>query len=364
MREHLRAWRPRAGKRGCRWCAYNPAPLLGLVWCGRRRCVPRGLLCSVAGLLGIAGLVLFFKRHRRPDRFGHPGEPDPGERPTPVRQRVPSTIYRRPDPLIYSQGYLTAQGLAVTWDNPDIHIEQNGTPVSSHALEPSTDYEIVARVWNGSTNAPAIGMPVRFSYLEFGIGTVSHALGERHVDLPVKGAPGLPATARMPWTTPAAAGHYCLQVELMWPDDANPANNLGQENTDVKTLNSPHAAFAVPIRNDGPLRRRLALEVDAYRIPPRRPCPPEDDHGTGPREREERRRRARALHARGGHPVSEGWTVAVQPEHVTLAAGEQTEVSVAVTAPDGFEGRQTFNLNALAGEQLAGGVTLTVEGKA
>ena len=31
---------------------------------------------------------------------------------------LPSTIYKRPDPLIYSQYFLMSKGLAVTWDNP------------------------------------------------------------------------------------------------------------------------------------------------------------------------------------------------------------------------------------------------------
>jgi hypothetical protein len=39
-------------------------------------------------------------------------------------------------------------------------------------------------------------------------------------------------------------------------------------------------------------------------------------------------------------------------------------VTVEVKAPDGFEGRQAFNVNALAGDELVGGVTLIAEGRA
>ena len=47
---------------------------------------------------------------------------------------IPPKIYRRPDPLIYDQYYLMAQGLAVTWDNPDIQLyDKIGNPVSSIA---------------------------------------------------------------------------------------------------------------------------------------------------------------------------------------------------------------------------------------
>src|SRR4051794_15988414 len=48
--------------------------------------------------------------------------------------RIPDRVYRRPDPLLYAQWYLLAQGLAVTWDNPDIEIQQGGVPVSSESL--------------------------------------------------------------------------------------------------------------------------------------------------------------------------------------------------------------------------------------
>ena len=55
-------------------------------------------------------------------------------------------------------------GIAVAWDNPDIHLELGGVTVPSESLSKSTTYDIVARIWNGSTDAPAVKMPVRFSY--------------------------------------------------------------------------------------------------------------------------------------------------------------------------------------------------------
>ena len=96
---------------------------------------------------------------------------------------LPPTIYKRPDPLIYSQYYLMAQGFAVTWDNPDIWLTElpapDGTmaPVSSSALQPNHVYRIHAQIWNGSTEAPAVGLPVFFSFLTFGIATVSTPIG-------------------------------------------------------------------------------------------------------------------------------------------------------------------------------------------
>lgn len=328
--------------------------------------MPRGVVVffvALLGLLGLGWLLWGLWRHRRHERnrMDYPGRPHPRKRSKPSVQRVSAEIYRRPDPMIYSQEWLKSQGVAVTWNNPDVQIERNGQPVASHDLEPDTDYEIVARVWNISNHAPAVGLPVRFRYAGFGIGIPADLIGEQPIDLAVKGAPGCPAFARQPWRTPAQAGHYCLHVELNWPDDANPTNNLGQENTDVKQLNSPRAAFVVPVRGVGPDRQRVRLEVDSYRIGAPAPCPPRAE---GEREREARRRRTRARHADGAHPVPDGWQLAVEPAELTLSPDEQVDVTVVVTAPVGFEGRQAFNLNAVAAEKLIGGVTLIAEGKA
>jgi hypothetical protein len=193
------------------------------------------------------------------------GKPPGWVRGTPSRgpQTVPGTVYKRPDPMIYSQEFLRAHGLAVTWDNPDIWVETiapgdqpSGVIVPSHDLVADTEYFVVAHIWNGSTDAPAIGLPVHYSFLSFGIGGASNPIGVTHVDLPAKGVAGCPAFAQMKWRTPAKPGHYCLQVRLVWPDDAQPGNNMGQKNTDVKALNSPRAAFTFPVRNDSRARRR------------------------------------------------------------------------------------------------------------
>ena len=274
---------------------------------------------------------------------------------------VPPWAYRQPDPLIYSQQYLQAQGLAVTWDNPDIHLElptAPGVPVDSHALKPNTKYVVVARIWNGATTAPALGLLVKVSYLEFGVGTTRHDVGMDKVDLPVKGAVGCPAFAHVGWRTPVQPGHYCLQVELLWDDDANPANNMGQHNTDVKPLNSPHATFTFPVRNDGPARRAVSLQIDSYRIPALEPCRAVGDGKDGGDHRQGLLDR----HRRASWAVPPGWAVVVHPSEVVLAPGETVTASVDITAPDGYRGRQVFNVHAESGPDLIGGVTLYVDG--
>jgi len=303
---------------------------------------PHFLFRLLIVLFAVVGLAWLIKRCRPRHEPHEPGT-----------MAIPAWAYRRPDPLLYSQSYLSSLGYAVTWDNPDITVELGGVLVDQHDLAPATDYTVVIRVWNGSTSGPAVDLPVRLSYLDFGIGTVSVPVGVATVDLAVKGAAGCPAFARVPWRTPNTPGHYCLQAQLEWSDDANPDNNLGQSNTDVRPLNSPRAVFEFPLRNDGPRPRALRLEQDAYVIPPLDSC-------------DDRPEKAALLrrHERGAHPVPDDWSVEISPADVRLDPGEAAGVTVIVTAPDGFAGRKTFNVNAFEGGVLRGGVSITAEGAA
>ena len=208
----------------------------GLWWVVIAVLVWLGLLLAATFAAGIIA-KLCRKRQRSPKGKGSIGYPW-----TPSKT-IPSHTYKRPDPMIYSQGYLMARGLAVTWDNPDIQLFDGATPVPSHGILPGKKYRVVARIWNGATEAVAVNMLVKFYFLTFGIGASRNFVGQTFVDVPVKGAPGLPASAEVVWETPSTPGHYCLQAELNWPDDANPDNNLGQENINVKKLNSPNASF-------------------------------------------------------------------------------------------------------------------------
>jgi hypothetical protein len=285
----------------------------------------------------------------------------------------------RPDPLIYSQYFLMHQGLAVTWDNPDIVVRKDGVTVPSHALEPATTYEIVARIWNASPSCPVVSMPVYFSYLSFGVGTTSTAIGKTHVDLGVRGGPGCPAFASVLWRTPSEPGHYCIQVRLAPADDLNMANNLGQENTTVGVAHSP-AEFRFQLRNSTPVEQVFRFTTDAYTIPDPPPCEPPDSTG---RTRAQRRDangqvdfaqqgfRSRSAvnqarisrHALDNHPLPVGWRIDISPLAPDLAPDQEIPVQVMVHPPDGFRGSQAININAFAGSNLAGGVTLTVVGE-
>lgn len=273
----------------------------------------------------------------------------PEHRPTQsgcVRVDHPALV--RPDPLIYSQRYLMAQGLAVTWDNPDITLFKAGVPVDSAALEPATTYEVRARIWNNSLEAPVIHMPVRLAYLDFGIGTEPIPIGSVNIDVGVKGSADQPRTASLLWTTPPTPGHYCLQVLLDPVEDLEPANNLGQENTNVVEAHSP-AVFTFTLRNNTRRARQYRFELDAYQIPALPKC-----KGTKP-DADARLE----MHRRAHHPVPAGFTVQISPATPTLNAGISIPVTVTVEPSAGFAGRQTINVNAFHEQGFAGGVTLT-----
>lgn len=284
-------------------------------------------------------------------------------------------VYKRPDPLIYSQSYLMEQGLGVTWDNPDIQLFRDGSPVSSSSLEPDTEYDVVATVHNNSTDAPAVGLPVEFSFLSFGVGAVETALGTTKIDLPVKGAPGHPARATHMWRTPATPGHYCLKVRLVWSDDANPKNNLGQENTNVAAASSP-AVFEFPVRNEDDVTgKTFRMVADAYTVPAPPDCREVPPKKKSDRQHPEKRQRAvfvppteeeanwtlaRVRHDVDAFGIPNGWTVEIDPSDFELDPGESLPVTVVITPPDDFRGERSFNVNAMHGAALVGGVTLTV----
>ncbi|AZO52844.1 MULTISPECIES: hypothetical protein [unclassified Mesorhizobium] len=286
--------------------------------------------------------------------------------------QLPPDIYKRADPLLYAQYYLMAQGLAVTWDNPDIDIFDGAAPVTG-ALQPAHTYRIRVRVWNGSYDAPAIGVGVALSYLSFGAQTVSRPIANTAVNLGAKGTIDCPAYAEFSWTTPATGGHYCLQAQLSWGDDANPGNNLGQKNVNIAEMRSP-ARFVFSVRNEASVVRRFQVEADCYGLPKLRPCAPSRGEGRGegtdtPQSRlaESKARWARALEeqAYGRFPIPDDWSVRIVPRTLSLQPRQITEIAVEIEAKDAaFRGSKTFNVHVFTiGESgsrtMTGGVTLT-----
>ncbi|NJM74647.1 MAG: hypothetical protein HC852_01440 [Acaryochloridaceae cyanobacterium RU_4_10] len=206
--------------------------------------------------------------------------------------------FHRPDPLIYSQQYLLSLGLAVTWDNPDISLFRNGVQVPEGELLPNTEYEIRATIWNNSYDAPIVSMPVDFSFMSFGVTTFTTPIGSTVVDLGVKGGSQHPAIASVPWITPPV-GHYCIIVEFKWADDANPNNNVGQNNTNVVTASSP-ATFTFTVRNQEEKERAYRIEADTYTLPERDDC---SEIATDRRDNVQKWKELQVQHNRASHPV-------------------------------------------------------------
>jgi hypothetical protein len=265
--------------------------------------------------------------------------------------------YHRPDPMIYSQFYLMKQGLAVTWDNPDIQMYQNGLLVASHALQPDAEYEVVARCWNLSYDAPVVGMPVTFTYLDFGAGTSMNKIGQTTVNLGVIGGSDNPSFAKVKWKTPPIAGHYCIQAILEWSDDKNPENNLGQENVNVIETHSP-AFFEFKAKNDSKKEHRYHVEADTYTIPPLLPC--NESRKLASRKKEIIVNR----NSRENHPIPDDWNIKYDEESFVLPAGAERIIKVTVTPPDNFMGSKPFNFNVFDEQNVfIGGVTVTITKK-
>jgi hypothetical protein len=246
------------------------------------------------------------------------------------------------------------QGLAVTWDNPDIQLYQNGLPIPSHAVQPDTEYEVVARCWNLSYDAPVVGMPVKFTYLDFGAGTSNNNIGQTAVNLGVIGGSDNPSFAKVKWKTPSIAGHYCIQAKLEWSDDKNPENNLGQENVNIVEAHSP-AIFDFKAKNDSKREHRYHVEADTYTIPPLVPCNENREFASRKKEIIVSR------NSRENYPIPDDWNIEYDEESFVLNGGAEKIITVTVTPPDNFIGSKPFNFNVFDEQNVfIGGVTVTI----
>lgn len=177
---------------------------------------------------------------------------------------VPAHIIRKPDPCIYSQFMLMQLGQPVTWDNPDVRIFLGGAEQYTYNLTVSTNYDLEITIHNSSRDKAALGTQVAIRWVEFGAGgQIRHPIANLVTDVPIW--PGT-SVLHAPWTTPDVEGHYCIEVELTHPNDGNPANNRGWNNTQVYAANSPverpirifnqYPRECPPVReDDGPVLR-------------------------------------------------------------------------------------------------------------
>ena len=199
-------------------------------------------------------------------------------------QPLPEDITRRPDPCIYSQQYLQSQGVAVTWNNPDIWMAKASTPgviePDSYHLEADTDYIVSVRCHNASTDL-ALGVKVRLLYRPWSFNSpdllpVQTSPGGQEV-VRFANIPGMGSTIVLfnwhtPPVTPGETQHFCLQAHLSHPMDINLENNMGQENTNVHSANPGHVApgevveVDVPLFNHSKFAKTFGFRADAYAI--------------------------------------------------------------------------------------------------
>lgn len=217
------------------------------------------LLLAVVMLL-LSLLLTWLRRRREQEHRKHPC------------LDVPPDVARRPDPCLYSQPYLLAKGLAVTWDNPDIRITTpGGVAVSSSDLTADTDYIVEATIHNASFDA-ALGVRVVCFYRPWSFGTPDRV----PVEVDANGDPAFRiihiaawghTLAKFKWHTPNVQdAHFCLQVECFHPSDREPNNNLGQENTQVRAAASP-VELVIPLFNFRHRDAAIRIMASEYSIP-------------------------------------------------------------------------------------------------
>lgn len=232
-----------------------------------------GILAFLAGLVEWLGEFL-----RRRNLKEEEDEGEDCDRP------FPEDVTRRPDPCIYSQQYLASQGVAVTWNNPDIWMAKASTPNAiepdSYHLEADTDYIVSVRCHNASTDL-ALGVMVRLLYRPWSFNSpellpVSVTAGGQEVvrfaNIAGMGSTVVQFLWHTPTPPPGESSHFCLQAHVSHPMDINLQNNMGQENTNVHSANPGHVApgeivdVEVPLFNNGRRRNRFAFRADAYAV--------------------------------------------------------------------------------------------------
>jgi len=265
----------------------------------------------------------------------------------------PERISNRPDPCIYSQFLLMQLNQPVTWDNPDVAIFKAGVEQYTYSLAPDTTYDLAITVHNSSAEKAAFATKVAVRWIEFGAGgPVRHPIADLVADV----GP-FPATAVVTtvWRTPATPGHYCIEVELAHPNDGNPANNLGWNNTQVLPA---HSQAKTPIRIFNRHAGAQIAEVAATT-------------GRGaPRNVVEIAFDSYVFHDAYGKeadgdvmfaPRPPAWPARVEPRTFHFAPGETyRDVELIVDAPDGPGPPEPFNVTARQGGAPLGGVTVLV----
>jgi len=271
----------------------------------------------------------------------------------------PEKVSNRPDPCIYAQFFLMQLGHPVTWDNPDVSIFLKGVEQYTYGLTVDTEYDVLVTVHNASKDKPALGTNVDIRWIEFGAGgPIRHPIDNVTTDVPLW--PGT-SVVKTKWRTPATPGHYCIEVQLSHSNDANPANNLGWNNTQVFAAAS-EARTSIRIFNrwvGGPPKtarsKATAVEPDPSRAPWNLVEITFDSYLF--KDAYGRDVDAAAMFAE--RPPA--WPTRVEPRLFHFAPDETyRDVELIVDAPNGPGDAEKFNVTARQGGIPLGGVTITI----
>lgn len=274
---------------------------------------------------------------------------------------ISAGVWLQADAYLYSQPALMALGMAVTRDNPDVTLtDAAGNVVGSHDL-PATPYRLSVLSHNRAPDAPAPGLLVVFTLLTFGAGgTARQAIGSVPINLPVRAAPGEPTPASLVWTTPPASGHYCIEIEAVWPDDKFPIDNVGQHNTVIRQARrGERVQVHIPVGHSRQGLTQLRVRLDSYRLPER---------ALVRSEREDKAafaKRVAAANHPDRFPVDAAWRTALSRRELSLVAGGSASVDFEATVPasSAIGDEQRFNIAVadVSGQRPIGGATVIIQ---
>lgn len=166
---------------------------------------------------------------------------------------IPKIPPQRPDPAIYSQEEQFAQGLASTWDNPDI-ITNKWPPWS-------LSHEVKTTVRNLSPDTNAVNVVVNLFTSAFGIGMSRTLLSTQIVDISYQGE----VTLIFPLSQAILEGAQSIgtHVIIEHPYDKVPINNRGSQTVDMIVTGDSGRNIEVffPVLNGSGAMRQINLSV-------------------------------------------------------------------------------------------------------
>ncbi len=218
---------------------------------------------------------------------------------------------KRPDPGIYSQQERYTAGNLITWDSPDIT-----TNLSSGQ---TLDDNVIVTVRNYSTDSSALGTQVMLEYSQFGIGFPKSELAIQNVNLNMQGRSGdeqsldffLPVSIRK-----KLGGNISVFVMVSHPHDRYTGNNIGEQSWSASSVQKGQSErFTFQIHNSLSVVTQFDLLV-----------------------------------------LESDWNPVLDTNQTVLIPGQAQNINLTVQVPADAVQSKSFNVVALAGGSLYGGI--------